>query len=864
MPRKNKIIIRTGTTVPVATDFVTGEPAYNSSSGLLYVKNAAGNMSAINVTDGDKGDITVSGTGATWTIDAGVIVTSYIANSNVTYAKIQNVSATNKLLGRATAGAGVIEEITCTAFGRSVLSSADAAAGRTALGLGTAATSASTSFATSTHVHGNITNAGAVGATANLPLITTTSGVVTTGTFGTAANSFCQGNDARLSDARTPTSHVHGNITNAGAIGSTATLPIITTTSGVLTTGTFGTAAGSFCQGNDARLADTRTPTDNTVTTAKLVNSNVTYAKIQNVSATNKLLGRATAGAGVIEEIICTAAGRALIDDADAAAQRTTLGLGTISTQAANSVAISGGAINSTTIGATTASTGAFTSLSATGVLTVSAGSAGACAIAPVGDLHTGLFFGADIVNVSTGGTQRMQIDANGNVGIGNNAVSNTRLTSAQTLTNATGFGMQCNTTAVASANGAYATFGLQVNVNHNIPAGVANSNVSRAMLVTCARNNGFPTDAGSLGFIRGMEFQYGHGNATPAISPTTTQVIGLQLVPLLGPGTITDLYDIYIGNTAHNTGTLGNHFSIFQAQATAKNYFAGTVGIGRAAPASALDVNGTVITALGTKDICAYGFTGDAGTGIFSPGTDQVAISTAFTTRLTVAANGNVGIGTTSPGSKLEVIPGGGQGINCFNNGGTGTVNYALMGQAAGAAGANTGVYVNALNATTNYGVRIVNPPAAAGNWAIYSDAAAQSYFAGNVGIGTSTPTFKLHVVGSSFLNGDLTTLHYTETVRAIGNSGTAQTIALTNGTVHTVTLTGNCTFTMPTATAGKSFTVLLKTGAGSFTATFTGVKWPGNAAPTITATASRLDLISFIADGTNWYGNIAQNYTP
>lgn len=53
----------------------------------------------------------------------------------------------------------------------------------------------------------------------------------------------------------------------------------------------------------------------------------ITYAKIQNVSATDKLLGRSTAGAGDVEEIACTAAGRALIDDADAAAQRTTLGL---------------------------------------------------------------------------------------------------------------------------------------------------------------------------------------------------------------------------------------------------------------------------------------------------------------------------------------------------------------------------------------------------------------------------------------------------------------------------------------------------------------------------------------------------------
>ena len=45
--------------------------------------------------------------------------------------------------------------------------------------------------------------------------------------------------------------------------------------------------------------------------------------------ATNTLLGRATAGTGVVETITCTSAGRALIDDAAASDQRTTLGLGT-------------------------------------------------------------------------------------------------------------------------------------------------------------------------------------------------------------------------------------------------------------------------------------------------------------------------------------------------------------------------------------------------------------------------------------------------------------------------------------------------------------------------------------------------------
>ena len=48
--------------------------------------------------------------------------------------------------------------------------------------------------------------------------------------------------------------------------------------------------------------------------------------KLLTLSASDKLVGRATSGAGVAEEITCTAAGRALLDDADAAAQLATLG----------------------------------------------------------------------------------------------------------------------------------------------------------------------------------------------------------------------------------------------------------------------------------------------------------------------------------------------------------------------------------------------------------------------------------------------------------------------------------------------------------------------------------------------------------
>jgi hypothetical protein len=104
-----------------------------------------------------------------------------------------------------------------------------------------------------------------------------------------------------------------------------------------------------------------------------------------------------------------------------------------------------------------------------------------------------------------------------------------------------------------------------------------------------------------------------------------------------------------------------------------------------------------------------------------------------------------------------------------------------------------------------------------------------------------------------------------YTEEV-ATANTSTAYTIDLLGGTVQILTLTGNCTFTFPTATAGKSFTLLLKQdGTGSRTATWpAAVKWPSGTAPTITATASKLDKYVFTADGTNWYGSEAgKNYT-
>jgi hypothetical protein len=107
-------------------------------------------------------------------------------------------------------------------------------------------------------------------------------------------------------------------------------------------------------------------------------------------------------------------------------------------------------------------------------------------------------------------------------------------------------------------------------------------------------------------------------------------------------------------------------------------------------------------------------------------------------------------------------------------------------------------------------------------------------------------------------------TVTNYVESVVAIGNSGTTQTLVLTSGTVQTVTMTGNCTFTMPTATAGKSFVLILTQDAtGSRTAVFTSVKWASGSAPTLTTTATTgVDIITFVANGTSWFGTYAQAF--
>ena len=143
------------------------------------------------ISDGDKGDVTVSNSGATWSVDAGAISTAKIADDAVTFAKLQNITGPS-LIGRSgSAGTGSPELIG--------LAAALTINGSKQLDLAAAVVAAATTVTAGT----GLTGGGDLSANRTFTLDFATSGVSST-------TKAVRADDSRLSDSRTPSAHTHG------------------------------------------------------------------------------------------------------------------------------------------------------------------------------------------------------------------------------------------------------------------------------------------------------------------------------------------------------------------------------------------------------------------------------------------------------------------------------------------------------------------------------------------------------------------------------------------------------------------------------------------------------------------------------
>lgn len=272
-----------GVGAPGSTPIALGQSYTNLSNGDFYT--AVGTSSSADwhlvsggvggVSDGDKGDITVSGSGTAWAVD----------NDAITFAKMQNASAASRLVGRGSAsGSGDFEEITLgtnlSMSGTTLNTAAAVVTGSAPADVtkAAAAVGVATAAARADHKHDVTTAAPAA------------TGVGTSSGEGTATT-------LARSDHSHQSNTAPSDITKAAAAIGTSGQPARADHKHDISTAAAADIAAANAEGSATSLARS----DHT---HKVPADYITFAMMVNASAASKLLGRGSAsGAGDFEEI---------------------------------------------------------------------------------------------------------------------------------------------------------------------------------------------------------------------------------------------------------------------------------------------------------------------------------------------------------------------------------------------------------------------------------------------------------------------------------------------------------------------------------------------------------------------------------
>jgi hypothetical protein len=239
--------------------------------------------------------------------------------------------------------------------------------------------------------------------------------------------------------------------------------------------------------------------------------------------------------------------------------------------------------------------------------------------------------------------------------------------------------------------------------------------------------------------------------DTTGTLYSTTTDAIITPIVTTSGGWTAS-------GTTVYKTNTSGN------------------VGIGTTNPTQKLDVNGISIL----RDMTYWGANGRTNwdTGWFSLAATSgnklyLGANGVESGQMVIDTNGNVGVGTTNPGAKLDVAGTSGLISRFASTGATGDLNYIDIGARAyfGYDGISQNTVIQSIGGK---GIEFnVN------NGTFGSGEVMRITSAGSVGIGTTDPGTKLDVTGS-FRN-TLSTTH-----SLLGGAGNVLVMADTTGTLY------------------------------------------------------------------------------
>ena len=263
-----------------------------------------------------------------------------------------------------------------------------------------------------------------------------------------------------------------------------------------------------------------------------------------------------------------------------------------------------------------------------------------------------------------TNRAEKMRITSDGNVGIGTTSPSKKLEVNGQTkfyeytgahLTNQATSNFNFDTLAnnTASSNGG--SVGAFIKLTGTPPGATGRWSAFRARAY--GENAKGNTDD-MINFFA----EYRNYTSTNAVTLNHHAGLKVNSLGVGGLATVTNNYGVYL-----NPGTAAtNNYGVYQLGTGVKNFFQGNVGIGTTSPARLLHVNSSGqtdihLTSSGQGVSSADGMTvfldSSGSGGLWLRESQALRFATSTTERMRITSTGNVGIGTTSPQAKLQVV---------------------------------------------------------------------------------------------------------------------------------------------------------------------------------------------------------------